>query len=300
MDKAAKAKIKNLVLNLRHSLENDVTLGLKRHGVLADRDWLPETQLPRPGEEVLSRRARIAAIVQASMDQGYSRQEATQEYVRRAALTSLIRLVGLKCLEVRDLIDEVVTTRVEYGGRSLFHRDFRYAHPALAAQPDDALPVALKAACRLVAQEIHTLFDPDDDWSIIQPRYNTLKEAINWINELPPQIWLEDEIVGWIYQFYRIEDRDRVRKRGQPQKVDDVAAINQFYTPRWIVRFLVDNTLGRLWLEMHPDSCLRQKCAYLVPVDDLPQPQDAPVREAKPPWEIRLLDPACGAPRGAV
>jgi hypothetical protein len=294
MDKAAKAKIKNLVLSLRHSLENDITLGLKRHGILADRDWLPEAQLPRLDEEVLSRRARIAAIVQASMDQGYTRQEATQEYLRRAALTFLIRLVGLKCLEVRNLIDEVITARVEYGGRSLFHRDFRHAHPELAAQPDDALPAALEAAYRLVAQEIHTLFDPDDDWSVIQPRYNALKEAIDRINGLPIEIWLEDEIVGWVYQFYRIEDRDRVRKRGQPQRVDDVAAINQFYTPRWIVRFLVDNTLGRLWLEMHPDSCLRQKCAYLVPTADLPQPYDAPVRGAKPPWEIRLLDPACG------
>jgi hypothetical protein len=293
MDKAAKAKIKRLVLDLRRLLEADVTVGLKRLGILADRNWLPETQVPRPDEEVFSRRARIAVVVQASMDQGSTRQEATQEYIRRTALTYLIRLVGLKCLEVRNLIDEVITTRVEYGGRSLFHRDFRHAYPELATQSDDALPAALEAAC-LVAQELHTLFDPDDDWSIIQPRYNTLKEAIARINGLPTEIWLEDEIVGWVYQFYRIEDRNRVRKRGLPQKADDVAAINQFYTPRWIVQFLVDNTLGRLWLEMHPDSRVRQKCTYLVPTADLPQPSDEPVREAKPPWEIRLLDPACG------
>ncbi|MDY7080771.1 MAG: hypothetical protein SXV54_28140 [Chloroflexota bacterium] len=294
MDKTSKAKIKNLVLTLRHSLERDVVLGLKRHGILADRDWLPETRIPRPNEDILRRRARIAAVIQATMDQGYTRQEATQEYIRRAALTSLIRLVGLKCLEVRGLIDEVITTRVEYGSRSLFHRDFRYIHPELAAQSDDALPAALEAACRLVTREIHVLFDPDDDWSIIQPRSKTLKDAITPINDLPNDVWLEDEIVGWVYQFYRTKDRDRVRKRGRPQKADDVAAINQFYTPRWVVQFLVDNTLGRLWLEMHPDSHIRQKCTYLVPATDLPHPGKAPVREAKPPWEIRLLDPACG------
>ncbi len=294
MEKAAKAQIKSLVLSLRKLFEEDIEAVLKRYGLFADRAWLPEAQIPRPDGETLLRRARMAAVIQASMDQGYTCQEATREYIRRTALTYLIRLIGLKCLEVRNLSDEVITTRIEYGGRSLFHRDFRHAHPELAAQSDDALPAALEAAYRLVGQEIRTLFNPDDDWSIIQPRYNTFKAAIARINELRVQIWLEDEIVGWVFQFYRTEDRDRVRKRGQPQKADDVAAINQFYTPRWIVRFLVDNTLGRLWLEMHPDSRLRQKCTYLASTADLPQPGNEAAREAKPPWEIRLLDPACG------
>ena len=85
----------------------------------------------------------------------------------------------------------------------------------------------------------------------------------------------EDEIIGWIYQFYNAEEKVAIRKRGKPQPPHEVAVINQFFTPRWIVKFLVDNTLGRLWLEMHPDSArVRAKCDYLVP-EPLPSGRDA-------------------------
>ena len=82
----------------------------------------------------------------------------------------------------------------------------------------------------------------------------------------PSSLWLEDEIIGWIYQFYNAEQKEAIRARGAPKRPAEVAVINQFFTPRWIVKFLVDNTLGRLWLEMHPDSPrVRAKCDYLVP-----------------------------------
>ena len=126
---------------------------------------------------------------------------------------------------------------------------------------------ALEAVCRRVNEElIGYLFDPDDDYSLVWPRYPVLKNCIEKINALDEAVWREDEIIGWIYQFYNAEEKVAVRKRGKPQTPHDVAVINQFFTPRWIVKFLVDNTLGRLWLEMHPDSeRVRSKCDYLVP-----------------------------------
>ncbi len=82
--------------------------------------------------------------------------------------------------------------------------------------------------------------------------------AVNGLDERAgntgPSLWLEDEIIGWLYQFYNAEQKEAIRKRGKPRRPAEVAVINQFFTPRWVVKFLVDNTLGRLWLEMHPDS----------------------------------------------
>ena len=177
--------------------------------------------------------------------------------------------------------------------------------PSKAAAPDDALPAAIRHVCRIVYPEFRLLFDvgdpgtgrkpPADD--IVWPAYPILRECIALINGLdeaangksqiangkrsdapdlqpstlnlqppPSSLWLEDEIIGWIYQFYNAEQKEAIRARGAPKRPAEVAVINQFFTPRWIVKFLVDNTLGRLWLEMHPDSPrVRAKCDYLVP-----------------------------------
>ena len=324
MDRDTKSAIKKLVLDLRHLLEEDIEAVLKRYGIYTDRTWLPVTKIPRATDEIRQARARMEAAVAIEQARGIPRGEAARWYIREVAFTHLNRLVGLKCLEVRGLIEEVITARVEYGGRSLFHRDYRHAHPDEAAGADDALPAALGAACQRVTDEmIGVLFDPGSESCVVWPRHNALRQAIEWINNLPAEVWAEDEIVGWFYQFYNAEEKVRIRKRGKPRLPAEVAVINQFFTPRWVVKFLVDNTLGRLWLEMHPDSArVRAKCDYLVPepladeessivnressIENRPSSivldpnspindPDAPPRRApKPVTEIRLIDPACG------
>ncbi len=317
MDSQTKAAIKSLVLDLRHSLEAELEIVLKRYGIFTDRVWSlqePPDRLSDPAERQAWE--RIVVIVRKHIKEGRTIQQASQDYIRESAFTYLNRLVGLKCLEVRGIIDEVITTREIYGGRSKQHRDYRDEHPREARNPDDALPACIAEACRRVNDElIGYLFDPNDDHSLVWPRYSVLKGCIEKINALDETVWKEDEIIGWIYQFYNAEEKVAIRKRGKPQTPHDVAVINQFFTPRWVVKFLVDNTLGRLWLEMHPDSPrVRQKCDYLVPEPlaveeevetgerkfqlDPDSPvnnhQAAPRRETKPVTELKLLDPACG------
>jgi hypothetical protein len=324
MDPQTKSAIKQLVLDLRHTLENELTIVLKPYGLYTDRQWSleePPARLTDEADREIWR--RIVTVVRRGMKEGRTLPEASQDYVRESAFTFLNRLVGLKCLEVRGIIDEMITTRDIYGGRSKAHRDYRDEHPRQARAADDAMPACLEDVCRRVNDEmIGYLFDPDDDYSLVWPRYPVLKSCIEKVNGLDESVWAEDEIIGWIYQFYNAEEKAAIRKRGKPQTPHDVAVINQFFTPRWIVKFLVDNTLGRLWLEMHPDSeRVRAKCDYLVPeplpTDEspIPNPQSpipldpdspinnphaAPRREPKPVTRIRLLDPAFGAPRGAV
>ncbi len=360
MDPQTKSAIKSLVLDLRHTLEGELTIVLKRYGLFTDRAWSleePPARLTDETDREIWR--RIVTVVRRGMKglpsvsggpgggknlpsvsggpggvkEGRTLSQASQDYVRESAFTFLNRLVGLKCLEVRTIIDQVITTRDIYGGRSKTHRDYRDEHPCQARAADDALPACIRAICRRVNDEmIGYLFDPDDDHSLVWPRYAVLKGCIEKINALDESVWAEDEIIGWIYQFYNAEEKVTIRKRGKPQTPHDVAVINQFFTPRWVVKFLVDNTLGRLWLEMHPDSeRVRAKCDYLVP-EPLPSPTPAasgstpslsrlsgegggrgegegfildpdspinnphapPRRDPKPITQIRLLDPACG------
>jgi hypothetical protein len=334
MNSKTKSAIKSLVLDLRHTLEKELAIALRYYGLFTDREWsleAPPDRLTTPAEREVWR--RMVTVIQQRMQEGRTLPEASEDYVRESAFTFLNRLVGLKCLEMRGIIDEIITTREIYGGRSQAHRNYREMHPRAARAADDALPAAIEAAFRHVNDEmIGYLFDPDDDHSLVWPRYAVLKRCIAMINGLDAAAWREDEIIGWIYQFYNAEEKVEVRDRGKPQTPHDVAVINQFFTPRWIVKFLVDNTLGRLWLEMHPDSeRVRAKCDYLVPEPhpsptsaasgDTPSlsrpsgegegqgedegfaldpdspintPAAAPRRDEKPLTQIKLLDPACG------
>ncbi|GEM_PF-382188 len=303
MNRQSKSAIKSLVLTLRHKLEDDIGIQLKRYGFAGER-WLDLDRLPhiqRDDQATIDHFRLKAALEQhlrrIGADPGEAtpqqRAEAVDWFVREVAFTHLNRLVALKCLEVRGLIPEIITTRDAYGGRSRAHYDYRNGHPDEARRPDDALPAAIRHVCRHVYAEFKFLFDvgdpatnhPPPTNAILWPDSPVLKECITLINNLdhtagqspnlqspisnlqsPSTLWAEDEILGWIYQFYNAEQKEAIRKRGRPRRPAEVAVINQFFTPRWIVKFLVDNTLGRLWLEMHPDSeRVRAKCDYLVP-----------------------------------
>jgi len=107
--------------------------------------------------------------------------------------------------------------------------------------------------------------------------------------EIPQKDWKEIEIVGWLHQFYMAEEKDRVI--GKVVEKEDLPAATQLFTPKWIVQYMVENTLGRLWLEMHPDSPLREKMPYYIE-----NPGDSHIRrEPVPPERIACMDNACGS-----
>jgi hypothetical protein len=137
-------------------------------------------------------------------------------------------------------------------------------------------------------------------------------------------LWAEDETIGWIYQYFNSkEERKKMREDSPtPRNSRELAVRNQFFTPRYVVEFLTDNTLGRIWYEMTKgETRLKEQCRYLVrrpteiflnpgeepPASDesaeqnlsreelLRQPAYIPHRPLKDPREIRVLDPACGS-----
>ncbi len=172
MNRQAKSAIKSHVLTLRHKLEDDIAIQLKRYGFAGER-WLPLERLPHIewDDQAASDHYRLkAALEQQLRRMGVNtkkakpqqRAEAVYWFVREIAFTHLNRLVALKCLEVRDLIPEVITTREAYGGRSRAHYDYRNAHPDQARRPDDALPAAIRHVCQRVYAEFKFLFDVGD------------------------------------------------------------------------------------------------------------------------------------------
>jgi 16S rRNA G966 N2-methylase RsmD len=100
-------------------------------------------------------------------------------------------------------------------------------------------------------------------------------------------LWSNVEIIGWLYQFYISEKKDEVI--GKIVTSEDIPAATQLFTPNWIVKYLVQNTLGKQWLATHPDSNLRNKMEYYIPSTN---PENMEMKQVE---ELTFLDPACGS-----
>jgi type II restriction/modification system DNA methylase subunit YeeA len=117
------------------------------------------------------------------------------------------------------------------------------------------------------------------------------------VNDIPEENWDEIEIVGWLYQFYISEKKDQVI--GKVVKSEDIPAATQLFTPNWIVKYMVQNTLGRKWLMTYPASGIKGKMEfYIEPAEQEPEVQaklDAITPKELNPEELTFMDPACGS-----
>jgi type II restriction/modification system DNA methylase subunit YeeA len=117
-------------------------------------------------------------------------------------------------------------------------------------------------------------------------------------SEIPESAWFEGvEIIGWIYQYYISEKKDEVI--GKVVKSEDIPAATQLFTPNWIVKYLVQNSIGSYWLGTYPDSPLAQKMEYYIkPAEQEPEVLEE-LKKITPreinPETITVLDPACGS-----
>jgi type II restriction/modification system DNA methylase subunit YeeA len=117
------------------------------------------------------------------------------------------------------------------------------------------------------------------------------------VKEILEEDWREVEIIGWLYQFYISEKKGEVI--GKVVKSEDIPAATQLFTPNWIVKYMVQNTLGRQWMATYPNSSLKQQMDfYIEPAEQTPEVQEqlkAITPDSFNPEELTLLDPACGS-----
>jgi len=103
------------------------------------------------------------------------------------------------------------------------------------------------------------------------------------------------ELIGWLYQFYISEKKDQVFKRfkdGKKAEAKDIPAATQIFTPNWIVKYMVENTVGKIWLEKNPHSPIKESLKYLVEATNTNETPEPIIEEVK---DLKLLDPASGS-----
>ncbi|MDO4443490.1 MAG: BREX-1 system adenine-specific DNA-methyltransferase PglX, partial [Slackia sp.] len=115
--------------------------------------------------------------------------------------------------------------------------------------------------------------------------------AERMVSDIPEDMWNDVEILGWMYQFYNAELKDEFFKSKRKAAQKDLAPATQLFTPNWIVRYMVENSLGRLWMLNNPDSNLRNRMDYYIEPDG----DHEDFIRIKSPEEITFCDPACGS-----
>lgn len=328
-----KDAVKGWVPKVREVLDKDFAAELKRLGIAPTGKLVPLEKMSLPDEDRKIRTRVEALLHRDSLSEG-SEQKGYENVRRELSYTCLNRLVGLKCMESRGLLylpppDDPgaqpektrIITHIEGQRWSPFLRDFRAASGSRYKYGDNAeeelLRDGLTAAYRFITSEIRILFDPDHEYACLWPTYGCLVKVIGMINsDLPEDAYRAQDFLGWVYQFFNREEKKKVRdeNKGTPRSSYELSVINQFYTPAWVVKALVDNTLGRLWLQMHPDSSIRPVAPpplpdegnWYQPIADYLVPntgekiryewltEDGQVQTFKRAADIALLDPACG------
>lgn len=111
------------------------------------------------------------------------------------------------------------------------------------------------------------------------------------VTDIPEETWQDVEVLGWMYQFYNSERKDDFFKSKRKASADDLAPATQLFTPKWIVQYLVENSLGRLWMLNNPSSHLKDQMKYFITPDD----EHEDFIRINGPEDITFCDPACGS-----
>lgn len=161
----------------------------------------------------------------------------------------------------------------------------------------EAYRLLVVAACNAWNQAMPFLFELIDDYTELLMPDDLLSgnSILAYTREaMTPDACQDVEVIGWLYQFYISEKKDAVfegLKKNQKISPDNIPAATQLFTPHWIVRYLVDNSLGRLWMLNRPNSRLDEQMAYYIP----PEKPETDFLKIKGPEDIKVCDPACGS-----
>ena len=321
MEKEQRSKLQKATQEARRLLEEEFSRQLLETydiNVAAGR-WSEDPGAHLQAEQRLLREKLLAWIEHRSA-QINDEKEALLLALREMAFTALNRFVALKLMEARELVRPCVSGGLESEG----FQEFTAVAQGLLVEQESSYRLYLETIFEDVSRELRALFDPRDPASLLWPKRTALLELLDILNrpELA-ELWREDETLGWIYQYFNGDaERKKMREESSaPRNSRELAVRNQFFTPRYVVEFLTDNTLGRIWYEMRQgDTGLKERCRYLVRrpneiwlqsgeeppaevvADEaisqeelLRQPVHIPYRPLKDPREIRMLDPACGS-----
>lgn len=332
-----KTAVKNFAIWARNKLIADICyraglMGITEKGIA---DALPQSTLDAQfydigaaepylvaGEAIKQRRQLVSAIREKEADTDYA--TAYQYIMEEVAYTWFNRLIAVRFMEVNDYLPSHLRVLSSESGKvepDLVTTPFDAELPFTAEEEaqiiqwkqdnklDELFRFLFIKQCNALNEILPGLFEKTTDYTEVLLNLSVVDQegvVYKLTHDIPEKDFnIEQggqvEIIGWLYQYYNTEPkRAAFEKNGKITK-EEIPAVTQLFTPDWIVRYMVENSLGRLWVEGHPDSDLRKNWKYYL--DEAPQEPEVQVKlatirkeyAALSPEDLTLIDPCMGS-----
>ena len=281
-------KLINHVLDIRRLIQQAFDNRFSRMG-LRKEAALPVEQIPTEHQE---KRRKLDELMSSHLSELGDYEEARQAAINECVFTLFNRIAAIKVMESKELFPEIITRRKENAGRSFEHNVWLENHPEERNAEREGLKHFLSDQFDNLGEHI-PLYRNDYPYALL-PTADELNEIIEQFNAIEEDadcgadVWKGDDILGWLYENFNAVEKEALKQSGEKTEYNKVSLQSQVYTPQWVVKFLVDNTLGKAYMEMFPDSCIKEK----YQIANIPKHQ---VHHPKDLRQMRLLDPACGS-----
>ena len=332
-----KTAIKNFAIWARNKLIADVSYDARLIGITEDGIAKPLPQsfggtqffdigTAEPysisGEAVRQRDKLIEVIQQKEKDTDY--KTAYQYVIEEVAYTWFNRLIAIRFMEVNDYLPSHIRVLSSESGKlepDLVTTPFDAELPFTAEEEaqifqlkqdnklDEVFRILFLKQCNALNEILPALFEKTKNYTELLLSLSVIDQdgvVYHLIHDIPEDDFNIErggqvEIIGWLYQYYNTEPKAAAFAKNGKITKEEIPAVTQLFTPDWIVRYMVENSLGRLWVEGHPDCGLKENWKYY-----LEEAQQEPEVQAKlseirkeyaalNPEDIKLIDPCMGS-----
>ena len=311
-----KAALKSFAVSARQELIHKVSLRAQLFGIDADTNLKVERQ----GEKLMVNKLAYPLSMEGTFEslQGQYKDKGYQQLLEEAAYIWFNRIIAIRYMEIHEYLPERVNVLSSSTGKVEPDIVLNYASMELEVDKsairqllevgnhEDAYRKLFIAQCNALQPILPFMFERIDDYTeLLLPDFLLDSESV--INKLVKDEELtasfqEVEVIGWLYQYYisepKIKIDEKLKKGGKVEKCE-IPAKTQLFTPNWIVRYMVENSLGSLWLESYPESSIKSGMRYYVEPVEQSEGVKKQLEELRnpslSPENIRLLDPACGS-----
>jgi type II restriction/modification system DNA methylase subunit YeeA len=310
-----KTAIKNFAIWARRELIEKVTKKAKIYGIEKDKE-MKKMDTALNGQVLTSDDKKARRILIEKID-----KDGFEETIEEVAYTWFNRFIAIRFMEVNGYMPShirVFTSENNKFEPQILSEAIHIDLPGLdkskvlelynaGNKEEELFNYLFITQCNALNEVLPGMFQKLNDYTeLLLPDGLLRDESVLdvMIREIPEEDWKEQvQIIGWLYQYYISEQKDEVFSRPKSEKIqkEDIPAATQLFTPDWIVRYMVENSLGRLWIEGHPDDELKENWKYYI--EEAEQEKEVEEQLSKirkeyaeiKPEDIKCIDPAIGS-----
>ena len=332
MDKVA---LRNFAVNAKEKMEDDIKRKLKLMGItekgIGEETVKEDDYLKINGQEFnekeVKQREKIIEVLKAR-EKNKDPKKSFNEFVEEIAYTWFNRIIAIRFMEVNDYLPDGIrilssdreNDREPQIVRGVFDTDLEFSNDeknyVYKLKEENKIEELFKflfiKKCNKLNEILPELFEEAEDYSeLLLPISINDEEGIlrKLVDEVPEESFDVEkegqiEVIGWLYQYYNEEKKKEVdlkTKKGKKVEQDDIPAKTQLFTPKWIVKYMVENSLGNLWLEGHPNENLEGKWKFLIKGEKQEEEIEKKLEKLNENCkemkleEIKIIDPCMGS-----